>query len=106
MREADEWFEEPDELERVEKVLVALMIETDPVAAAATVLSRLTRAQAFTEGNKRTATLLALWILHANGEEEDRFIFEDDSELGRLLLRAARGENVSEEVRELLESRR
>lgn len=47
IREADEWFDEPDELERVEKVLDALIVETDPVAAAATILSRLTRASLY-----------------------------------------------------------
>ena len=105
VREADEWFDEPDELSRVEAILASLFDETDPVVAAAAVLSRITRSQAFTEGNKRTATLLALWILKENGIQESGLIFEEDLVLAQLLLRAARGEKMDSEILSLLESR-
>jgi len=37
------------------------------VDAAAVLAYRVTRAQGFTEGNKRTALLLARWLLDRNG---------------------------------------
>jgi len=62
VREADEWFDEPDDVNRVQQALAAIDDVDDPVAAAAVLAYRLTRAQAFGEGNKRTALLLARWL--------------------------------------------
>ena len=62
VREHDEWFDEPDDLDRVERALSSI----DSVDAAAILAYRLTRAQGFTEGNKRTALLLARWLLDRN----------------------------------------
>jgi hypothetical protein len=73
IRESDEWFEEPDELERIEIILAALSDESEPVRAAAVAISRIARSQAFTEGNKRTALLVGIWILQNNGENPARW---------------------------------
>ena len=106
IREADEWFDEPDELDRVQRLLDRLADETDPVVAAALSVSRLAQSQAFTEGNKRTAVLVGRWILDRNGLGGAKFIQENDVELAQLLLRAARGSDVSGEIVELFNSRR
>ena len=94
IREADEWFDEPDELDRVKRLLDRLADETDPVVAAALSVSRLAQSQAFTEGNKRTAVLIGRWILDRNGLVGAKFSQENDVELAQLLLRAARGSDV------------
>ena len=39
VRGPDEWFEEPDELERVERALAAIQDVEDPVVAASTLAS-------------------------------------------------------------------
>jgi len=106
IREVDEWFDEPDELDRVERLLDRLADETDPVVAAALSVSRLTQSQAFTEGNKRTAVLVGRWILDRNGLDGAKYIQENDVKLAQFLLQAARGADVSREVVELLDSRR
>ena len=64
------------------------------------------RTQAFTEGNKRTALLVGRWILDRNGVVGLRFMPEDDTELARLLLSAARGVDETEHVISLFDSRR
>jgi hypothetical protein len=56
-RHDDEWFTEPDDLERLQRALDAVSETDDPVMAAAVVAHRGARAQAFGEGNKRTAFL-------------------------------------------------
>jgi hypothetical protein len=48
-------------LERVERALAAIATTEDPVEAAAVLACRAARAQGFTEGNERTALLLARW---------------------------------------------
>ena len=102
----DEWFDEPDELDRIEKLLEQLEDETDPVTAAAHAVDRIARSQAFTEGNKRTALLVGRWILDRNGVDGLRFIPEHDTELGGLLLSAARGVDENSQITQLFESRR
>jgi len=67
-------------------------------------VSRLAQAQAFTEGNKRTAVLVGRWIL--NGLDGAKYIPENDMELAESLLRAARGTDVSREVIDLFDSRK
>ena len=66
-READEWFSEPDDLERVERALGSIDGIDDPVRAASVLAFRVARAQGFAEGNKRTGLLLARWLLDRNG---------------------------------------
>ncbi len=105
IRQDDEWFDEPEELDRIERILSELQGETDPVIAAATAVGRIARTQAFTEGNKRTALLIGRWILDRNGVDGLRFIPEHDSELGNLLLSAARGIDETEHVIALFASR-
>lgn len=61
IRESDEWFDESnDDLDRVERILNRLADVSDPVVAAALCVSRLAqyRAEAFSEGNKRTTLLV------------------------------------------------
>ena len=106
IRAADEWFDEPDDLLRVEGLLAALSTETDPIVAAALCVGGLARAQLFTEGNKRTAVLAGLWILDRNGLDGAKFIWEDDKDLAGLLLLAASGTNVGQAVLELFISRK
>ena len=106
IRHDDEWFDEPDEIDRIERLLDQLATEVDPIVAASIAVARIARSQAFTEGNKRTALLVGRWILDRNGVNGLRFMPEDDTELARLLLSPARGVDETEHVRELFESRR
>ena len=106
IRHDDEWFDEPDEVERILRLLNHLEDETDPVSAAAIAVERIARSQAFTEGNKRTALLVGRWILDRNGEDGRHFIPEDDFTLANLLLSAARGNDEAAEILELFNSRR
>jgi hypothetical protein len=50
-RQHDEWFAEPDDLERLQRALDAVSETDDPVMAAAVIAHRVARAQAFGEGN-------------------------------------------------------
>ena len=106
VREFDEWFDEPDELDRVVRILTFLSSENDPIKSAALAASRISRSQAFTEGNKRTALLVAKWILDRNGLSGSQFIPSADRRFADLLLRSARGENLDHEFLLLLDSRR
>jgi Fic family protein len=87
----------PDELDRVEAALQSVADFEDPVAAAGAVAFRVTRAQGFTEGNERTALLLARWMLDNNGLDGSRIIDPDDRQLADLLVPAA-GRNVEAEI--------
>jgi prophage maintenance system killer protein len=88
-RQDDEWFEEPDDLDRVQQALDAVFEINDPVTAAAAVAYRLARAQGFGEGNKRTAFLLAKWTLDHNGLDGAALLPPDDREVADLLVKAA-----------------
>jgi prophage maintenance system killer protein len=105
VRHDDEWFDEEDEVHRVEKILEELRIESDPLHAAALATGRIARSQAFTEGNKRTALLVGRWILDRNGLIGSLIIPDDDFELAKLLLEAARGTEVTERILSLFQSR-
>ena len=105
VRQRDEWFDEPDDVERVQKALAAIADIDDPVIAAA-LAYRLTRAQAFGEGNKRTALLLARWVLDRNGVDGSRLLPPDEREFADLLVKAASGRDVEDELIALLNSRR
>lgn len=72
VRHDDEWFDEPDDLKRVERALAAIADVDDAVTAAGVIAYRVARAQAFGEGNKRTAVALASWLLDHNGEDGGR----------------------------------
>ncbi len=106
VRYADEWFDEPDELDRVQRVLTSIESESDPVVAAGMAAARLTHAQAFTEGNKRTSLLVARWLLDRNGLDGDHFVPSTDLGLARLLVRAAAGDDVEAEIIEHFDQRR
>ena len=73
VRGKDEWFEEPDDLERVSRALSSVDREENPVVAAGILAYRVTRAQGFAEGNKRTALLLARWVLDNNGIDGNQY---------------------------------
>ena len=105
IRGRDEWFDEPDDLDRVEQALAATDGMEDPVEAAAVLASRLTRAQGFTEGNKRPALLFARWVLDRNSLDGALLLPSDDREFADLLVRAASGADVEEEAIALLRSR-
>jgi prophage maintenance system killer protein len=61
--------------------------------------------QAFGEGNKRTALLLARWLLDRNGVD-GAAVLPPDREFGDLLVRAAAGNDVESEIVALLVARR
>lgn len=67
VRQDDEWFDEPDDLDRVERALRTVEQIEDPIVAAGLLAYRVTWTQGFGEGNKRTALLLARWTLDQNG---------------------------------------
>jgi prophage maintenance system killer protein len=98
VRSADEWFDEPDELDRIESALLSIEGLIDPVEAAGVLAFRVTRAQAFAEGNKRTALLLAKWILDNNDHDSRQIIDPDDRALADLLVRAASGQDLELDI--------
>jgi prophage maintenance system killer protein len=106
VREQDEWFDEPDDLDRVERAIAAIETIHDPVEAAAVLACRLTRAQGFTEGNKRTGLLLARWLLDRNDVDGAMLLPPDDREFADLLVKAASGHDVEDEAVALLRQRR
>lgn len=105
-RQDDEWFDEPDDLERVQRALDAVSDIDDPATAAAVVAYRVARAQGFGEGNKRTAFLLAKWILDRNGLDGSVTLASDDRAVADLLVKAAAGQDVQDDLVDLLNSRR
>jgi prophage maintenance system killer protein len=105
VRTPEEWFDEPDDLDRLTRALAAIDDVEDPVAAVAILAARVTRAQAFAEGNKRTALLLARWLVDHNGQAGSELLPADDREVADLLVRAAAGADVQAELLALLRSR-
>jgi prophage maintenance system killer protein len=105
IRENDEWFDEPDDLDRVGAALDAAGGIEDPIEVAATVAYRVARAQGCSEGNKRTAMLLAKWTLDRNGIEGERIIPPHDRELADLLVNAAAGLDVGIQILDLFRRR-
>lgn len=105
-RREDEWFDEPDDLDRVQRALDSIADLGDVVEAAAVLAYRVARAQGFGEGNKRTALLLARWLLDRNGEDGVRFLPADDRVVADLLVAAAGGQNVERQLIDVLRSRR
>jgi len=87
-------FDEPDELDRVARAPAAIDLIEDPVEAAALLSYHVARAQAFAEGSKRTALLVARWLLDRNGLEGAAFMPPDDRKIGALLVKAASGQDV------------
>jgi prophage maintenance system killer protein len=63
------------------------------------------RAQGFGEGNKRTAFLLARWVLDRNGKNGSALMPADDRGFADLLVGAASGQEVEDDVVALLVSR-
>jgi prophage maintenance system killer protein len=104
-READEWFDDPDDIPRLERALALTEAVDDPLDLVASVLYRVAYSQAFGEGNKRTALLLAVWVADNNGLDRHRLILEDDAELGSLLVTAASEHDVEAEIAVLMRRR-
>ena len=98
VREDDEWFDEPDDLHRVELALASIDNLENPVSAAAVLAYRVTRAQGFAEGNKRTALLLARWLLDSNGVDGGEILPPDDRVIADLLVQAASGADVEQDI--------
>jgi len=106
-RRDDEWFDDdPDDLERLGRAMEAIADVEDPVSAAAILAYRIARAQAFGEGNKRTAFLLAKWVLDRNGQDGLVMLPPDDRLVADLLVKAAAGQDIQSELVDLLQSRR
>lgn len=105
-RRADEWFDEPDDLDRVQRALDSIANIDDVVHAAAVLAYRVARAQGFGEANKPTALALARWLLDRNGEDGANLLPPPDRVVGELLVAAASGRNVEAEIVETLRSRR
>ena len=106
VRNADEWFDEPDELDRVERVANSIAEIDDPIEASARLAARIARSQAFGEGNKRTALMAAVWLLDRNGLDPLQFLPPSDMAANDLLIKASVGNNVEEEMMALLDARR
>jgi prophage maintenance system killer protein len=105
VREVDEWFDEPDDLERVKRAMAAIATIEDPVEAAAVLACGVARTQGFTEGNKRTALLLARWLLDHNGVDGALILPATDREFADILVRSASGLDVGMEAVALLKGR-
>ncbi len=105
IRRNDEWFEEPDDLPRLDRALESIHGIGDPIDVAAVLIYRVARAQSFTEGNKRTALLLARWVLDRNGEDGARILPPEDREVADLLVKAAMQFDVEADLLDLLRSR-
>ena len=97
VRQPEEWFDEPDDLERLRQVLASIDVEPDddPLAVAAALIGRIARAQAFGEGNKRTALLTGALFLDRCGI--DGSLLDSDG-IGRLLVAASIGTDVETAV--------
>lgn len=95
-----------DDLDLVEAALDRARVVTDAVDAAGVLVYQIAAAQGFFEGNKRTAVLIGRWFLDANTDRDpDDLIRPDDRELGAILLRAARGDDVEKEIVALFRKR-
>ena len=88
-RELLEWFDEPDDLDRVQRAVDSIADLEDVVESAAALAYRVTHAQGFGEGNKRTALALAKWLLDRNGENGSQLLPTDDRVVADLLVAAA-----------------
>jgi hypothetical protein len=65
VREKDEWFEEPDDLERLSRALTSVDCEENPVVAAGILAYRVTRAQGFAEGKQHCFSPDGSWTTMA-----------------------------------------
>jgi Fic family protein len=81
VRYDDEWFDEPDDIDRLARAVATIEPIEEPIEAAAVLAFRVTRAQAFGEANKRTALLLARWVLDRNGQDGATVLPPDDHEV-------------------------
>jgi prophage maintenance system killer protein len=92
VRDGDEWFDDPDDLERVARVLASITDDgSDPIGVAGVLMARIARAQAFGEGNKRTAFVAA--VLFLEDANLDGAI-ADSEEVRQLLVRASMGADI------------
>jgi prophage maintenance system killer protein len=105
LRQPDEWFEEPDDLGRISRAISVIDHIDDPIEAAAVLGFRVARAQAFGEANKRTAILLARWVLDRNGLDGSRLLPAKDRDVANLLIKAASDHDVESALVDLLRAR-
>lgn len=71
-------FDDPDDVDRVQRALTGVDNHENSLVAAGVLSYRVTRAQGFAEGNKRTAILLARWLLDSNGVDGGQILPHDD----------------------------
>jgi prophage maintenance system killer protein len=105
IREHDEWFDDPDDLDRIQRTLATTESIDEPIHLAAAICFRVARAQAFGEGNKRTALLLGRWVFDRNGIDGARVLAADDRVVAGLLVRAAAGEDTELQMVDLFRER-
>jgi prophage maintenance system killer protein len=104
-RAEDEWFDKPNDLGRVERALAAIEHIEGPIQAAGVLAFRVTRAQGFGKGNKRTAFLLAKWLLDRNELDGEALLPPADRAFAELLVKAASGLDVEDAIVALLRDR-
>jgi prophage maintenance system killer protein len=93
-------------LDRVAEALRRAGSRRDPIDVAAALAYEIAAAQGFYEGNKRTALVIARWYLRENTELNPAVIvLPDDRDLGDLLIKLARGDDVATNIEELLRAR-
>lgn len=106
-RAADEWDGDDSDLHRL-RLALAPDDSPDQVTAAARLAYRVAHTQAFGEGNKRTALLLARWLLDHNdvaADVVDAILPGRDPALARLLISAAAGNDTEAAMVTLLRRR-
>ncbi|MEE8406915.1 MAG: hypothetical protein V3S32_07180 [Acidimicrobiia bacterium] len=94
-----------DDLDRVERALTSFDNLETPLVAAGVLAYRVTLAQGFAVGNKRTAILLARWLLDSNGVDGGQILPPDDRIIADLLVQTASGADVEAEIISILEAR-
>ena len=89
----------------MERALVSIDDLENPLVAAGVLAYRVTRAQGFAEGNKRTALLLARWLLDHNDVDGGQILPQDDRVIADLLVQTASGADAEKEIISILEAR-
>lgn len=105
VRHDDEWFEEPDDLDRVERALAAIDGVHDPIEAAPFLPTASCARRALARATRGPPCCSLVWLLDRNGLDGSEVIPHDDQEFADLLVRAAAGGDVEAEMKALFQSR-